>query len=81
MFIGYFIKKARLSALFVGSIFRLHIRKERPILHMWLTWFVFITLKTTSIKKKPKEPLSLSDEKVLKNIDVGSPKFGRLDGI
>ena len=37
-------------------MFRLQNRKVRPILHIWLTWFAFIALKTDSRERNTKEP-------------------------
>eukprot|EP00493_Phyllostaurus_siculus_P021013 UN21338 len=44
-------KKAHLSSILVGWQNGLHIRKERPIFDLGLSWFVFVTLETSCINK------------------------------
>ena len=44
-------KKAHLSSVLLGWQNGLHIRKERPIFDLGLSWFVFVTLETSCINK------------------------------
>ena len=50
-------KKAHLSLILLGWQNGLHIRKERPIFDLGLSWFVFVTLETSCIKNISKKPL------------------------
>ena len=56
-------KKAHLSSVLVGWQNGLHIRKERPIFDLGLSWFVFVTLETSCINKWLKKPLGRWNEK------------------
>ena len=49
-------KMAHLRAHRVGSLFRLHIRKERPFLHIWRPWFTLIPLEADSKSDFTKKP-------------------------
>ena len=50
-------KNAHLSTILVGWQNGLHIRKERPIFDLGLSWFVFVTLETSCINNISKKPL------------------------
>ena len=50
-------KKAHLSSVLLGWQNGLHIRKERPIFDLGLSWFVFVTFETNCINNISKEPL------------------------
>ena len=58
-------KKAHLSSVLLGWQNGLHIRKERPIFDLGLSWCVFVTLETSCINNISKEPLGRWNESLI----------------